>query len=139
MRVTRYVALYRRRMLQDNLVRGDNRIADENRWQRLGSGETSVMVHGHIWRVATAELGRGISRLLVWDFYVVDGQIVAGATTAKVMEARSAFFGGTPISAYVAIAASEDDPTHPARQALTRFVNAMVPPAAYLKKLAESD
>jgi EpsI family protein len=135
-RVTRYVALYRRRMLRDDLVRGDNRIEDEHRWQRLGSGETSVIIHGQKWHVATTELGRGVWHILVWHFYVVNGRIVAGATAAKLMEARSTFLGGQPISAFYAIAATEDDPDHPARQTLTRFLGAMEPPTAYLKALA---
>jgi exosortase A len=137
-RVTRYVALYRRRLLRDNLVRGENRIADEKRWVLLGSGEAAVTVQGRIWHVATTELGRGIRHLLVWHFYVVDGRVVAGPSMAKLWDARAALFGGAPVSALYAVAATEDDPSHPAGQVLAQFLNAMPPPANYLRRLARS-
>lgn len=131
-KVTRYIALYRRRMLHDNLVRGDNRIADEDRWQRLHSGQVSATIGGERVQIAATELGNDFHRLLVWHFYVVAGRIAADSTAAKLKEAEATLRGGGRLEAFYAVAASEDDPSHPAAQVLTRFLADMEAPSAYL-------
>jgi hypothetical protein len=75
----------------------------------------------------------------VWSFYVVDGKIVRGLIEAKLLQARAVLLRRAPIGAFVAVAASMDDPDDRAAGQLARFLRAMQPLPQYLAALTRSD
>ncbi len=136
--VQRYVALYVSAGRHNNLVRSDNRLADETRWTRTGTGHALVDFHGEMVSVNTEELKSGGDRRLIWSFYVVDGKITASAVTAKLRQAGAALTGRSRLSAFVALAVEmqpgDNDPAAPLRE----FLAASEPLDSYLARLAEA-
>lgn len=135
-RVVRYVALYRIGGLHDNFARGLNRIADFNDWRLVGTGKAQATIAGRRVTVGTTEIQGGGRRLQVWDFYLVDGAIVSGRVHAKLRQLEGLLGRQSPIAAYIAIAADDGDPRHPAAAALRQFLASMPPLAPYLAAVA---
>jgi EpsI family protein len=134
-RVVRYVALYRIGGLHDNLARGLNEIADFRHWRLAGSGRARATIGGKNVTVDTTELESKDHRLQVWDFYLVGGRIVAGRAAAKLAQLRGLLGGQDRVAAFVAVAAEDGDPHHPAAASLARFLDDMAPLAPYAHRL----
>jgi exosortase A len=130
--VTRYVSLYRLRVIGNSLTRTGNRVADDVRWHIVGYGRTETTLAGAQTTVASTQIVSGQHHRLVWSFYVVDGKIVVGLMEAKLLQARAVLFEPAPLAAFVAISASMDDPNDPAEQQLDRFLAASEPFPQYL-------
>jgi exosortase A len=122
--VTRYVALYRLRIVGNSLTRTGNRLADDVRWHIAGYGSAKPTLAGAPTTVASTEIVSGQHHRLVWSFYVVDGRIAASLMEAKLLQARAVLLERAPLAAFVAISASMDDPTDPAERPLARFLAA---------------
>jgi exosortase A len=123
--VARYVALYVTAGLHNNLARGQNEIADFERWHLIGTGRAQARIGGKDVTVETTAVETHGRRLRIWDFYIVDNEIVAGRTAAKFAQLRGLLTNRSPMAAFVAIAADDSDPARPAAEALTRFLDAM--------------
>ncbi len=137
-RVARYMALYVTAGLHNNLARGQNQLADFERWHIAGGGRARAKVGGKDVTVDATKIERNGRQLLVWDFYVIDGEIIAGRTEAKLTQLRGLFSKQSPIAAFVAVAADNSDPTHPAAAVLARFLEDMPPLGPHLQTLAGS-
>jgi exosortase A len=122
--VTRYVALYRLHLTGNRLTSAENRIANEDEWRFVRQSRARLLLAGKPVSVASAEILRGVRRRLVWSFYVVDGGIAAGLFEAKLLQLRAAWGQREPLGAFVAVAASMDDPDQPAAEQLARFLAA---------------
>jgi EpsI family protein len=125
--VIRYVALYRLRAIGNSLTTTENRLVDNLQWHLAEWGSTTVSLHGHKTPVTTAEIVSGQRRRLVWSFYVVGGRITAGLIETKLLQARAVLLESEPVAAFVAISASMDDLSDPAKEQLTRFLAASEP------------
>ncbi len=134
-RVARYVALYRTGGLHNNLARGLNEIADFQYWRLAGTGEAQATIDGKNVTVATTEIAANGHRVLVWDFYVVGNAIVAGRAEAKLAQLRGLLDPTGHVAAFVALAADDTDPQHPAADTLARFVQDIAPLRPYLQSL----
>ncbi len=132
--VLRYVALYKTAGFHNNLVRGDNELADGEAWNVATTGRTQANIGGSPATVGTADIQGGGRRLLVWDFYVVNGTVVGSPTRAKLAQLRG-LCGGEDTVAALVVRAAERTPDRPPEQALQDFLTAMGPPAAYLHGL----
>jgi EpsI family protein len=135
-RVTRYIALYRLRVIGNSLTRTGNRVADDIRWHIVGYGRNEITLAGAPTAVASTEIVSGQRHQLVWSFYVVDGKIAVGLIEAKLLQARAVLLQRAPLGAFVAISASMDDPGNPAERQLTRFLAASEPFPRYIASLA---
>lgn len=131
--VIRYVALYAAAGLDDNLARGQNEIADPDLWTLLGRGSAAATLDGRKVTVATTEIKYMTHRLLVWHFFAVGDRIVASPMQAKLARLRGLLGGGRPVAAFVAVAAEDGDPTHPAAAQLQGFLADMAPLGPYLQ------
>ncbi len=136
--VLRYVALYRTSGFHNNLVRSGNRLADDDQWHVGGHGVARVAIGGTERTVAAAEIGNGMRRLLVWSFYVVNGQILASPMQAKLAQLRDLFGSGSPVAAYVVVATEESATAEHAKSVLQRFIEEMSSPTDYLERVAGS-
>jgi len=124
-----YLAYYREAGLHNNLVRGDNDIADEKRgWHVVKSGSAVAQINGGERDVATTEIASGAARrLMVWHFYVVDGRIAASPLRAKLLQLRGLFTSGGGTNAFVAVAADEMAGADRAQAALHDFLASFTP------------
>jgi EpsI family protein len=133
--VTRYVALYRLRVVGNSLTRTGNRVADDIRWHIVGYGRTETTLAGARTAVASTEIVSGQHHRLVWSFYVLDGRTAVGLMEAKLLQARAVLLGRAPLAAFVAVSASMDDPNNPAEWQLARFLAASQPFPEYIASL----
>jgi exosortase A len=106
--VTRYIALYQLRPMDNGLTSTENRVADGRRWTVVRQGRAPVVLAGRRLEVTRSEIAGGDRRRLVWSFYVVDGRIAAGLLEAKLLQLRALLRQRRPVGAFVAVAAGMD-------------------------------
>jgi exosortase A len=130
--VTRYVALYRLRATGNRLTQGGNRAGDEDQWSIAPARRLSVDLLGRTVGVTQTVLSRGSDRRLVWSFYVVDGQIVAGALEAKLLQLRMILRRQKAVGALVMVETGIETETRDAEDILRRFLAANQPFPRYV-------
>jgi exosortase A len=128
--VQRYIALYVTAGRHNNLVRSQNRIADEEHWGRADVGRVHVMVGGADAVMNSATLTAGSHRLLVWYAYVIDGRVTASALDAKLRQARAILSGQRTASAFLAMATEASSDADRAAATLRDFAAATALPEA---------
>jgi EpsI family protein len=101
-RIDRFIALYAGQGHANNLVRSENRDADEKVWTFDSQREAQLNAQGIVFPVRVSSWVRGTERRLVFTFFIVGGQPVSGAGQAKWDQLRAYLGGGRCISAYVA-------------------------------------
>ena len=104
-RIDRFIALYAGQGHANNLVRSENRDADEKVWTFNSEHDAQLKAQGIVFPVRVSTWVRGSEHRVVWSFYVVAGEPVSGTAHAKWEQLRSFFEGGHCISAYVAFSA----------------------------------
>jgi exosortase A len=129
--IYRFVALYREGAAS-NLIRSENRIADERVWKFDSSKPVILHVSGRDIPAVATTIANGAERLTVWSFYVVDGQILTSTLTIKLLELRGRFLGSRCSSAFVAIAAQDLGQSNAANDRTARYLSAVQPFSAYL-------
>jgi exosortase A len=123
--VYRFVALYLAHGRINNLIRSENRVADESRW-RIATGNTATIdVDGRLQRVNISEIVSGDRRRLVVSYYVVDGSATAGVLSAKLYQLRSLLSSRRQLSAFVAIAINMPDRSAPSLATAARLLATM--------------
>lgn len=130
--VQRYLALYVVAARHNNLVRSQNRIADERHWVPTTAGRAATVIDGRPVEVNTAIISAGGQRRLVWYAYIVDGHVTASALAAKLRQARAILFGGASCSALLALATDAATDPDQAAATLGAFAAAMAPMSEYL-------
>jgi EpsI family protein len=125
-----YIASYRDVGLHNNLVRGQNDIADEAQgWHLVKNGDAVTDIGGRKSEIATSEIARSAEhRLLVWHFYIVNGRIAAGSLRAKLLQVRNLFTGGAGRDSFVAVAAEEGASADTAQAEIRAFLAEFTPP-----------
>jgi exosortase A len=104
---TRYLALYDMKGFHSNLIRSVTGIADETRLQVVEKGQAIVQFGGRDETVSVSEvLGQG-RKLLVWHFYVVDGQVVPSPSRAKLAQLKGLIGHHEELGAFMAVAVNE--------------------------------
>jgi len=137
--VVRFIALYRLRVVGSALTSSENRVADDRLWRVAQRGDAELSLADEKVGVTSTQIVSGPHRRLVWSFYLVDGKIVRGLLEAKLLQARAVLLRRAPVAAFVAVAASMDDPDDRAAGQLARFLRAMQPLPQYLDALPRSD
>lgn len=120
----RFVALYVAHGRINNLIRGDNRIADGVRWRVTTQGTGTINVFGRTQRVDFWEIASGKHRRLVVSFYIVGGAIT-GILRAKLYQLRGLLEPQRQLSAFAAIAIEKPDVTTPPLETAARVLEAM--------------
>ncbi|MEF8752864.1 MAG: exosortase A [Accumulibacter sp.] len=112
-RVGLFVAYYRNQDQQRKLVSSTNVLvaSDDPVWARVAGGVKEISFDGQPVRVRTAEL-RGLesSRLLVWQWYWINGRWTSSDAIAKAYTALSRLTGQGDDSAVVILFTQQDRP-----------------------------
>ncbi len=109
-RVGVHVAWYRNQDRGRKLVSSLNTLvrSDDKTWERVGGGTQMLTLNGRPVTVRTAELaGPAGVRLLVWHWYWINGETVAGDLRAKLLTARARLLGQGDDSAQVVVYAEQ--------------------------------
>ena len=134
--VHRFIALYVARGLVNNLVRSDNRVADGTIWLSAASSRANIEFSGRRVPVSFTKVVSGDRAKLVISFYVVGDTIVSDPLSAKLLQAKALFSGGTPVSAFVAMAVDVPDGAQWPVATIERFLAAMEPVSTYLRTVS---
>ncbi len=109
-RVGLFVAYYRNQDQQRKLVSSTNVLvaSGDPLWARVGGGSKEISFNGQPVGIRTAELrGRENSRLLVWQWYWINGRWTASEAAAKAYTALSRLAGRGDDSAVVILFAEQ--------------------------------
>lgn len=117
-----YTAIYKSSGFHNNLVRATNDITDDKVWRLASHGSASASIAGTHSTVAAATITGLGERLVVWQFYVVDGRVAATPLMAKLLQLRQLFEGGRAVDAFVAVATLESAPKSEAEDTLRAFL-----------------
>lgn len=126
------IALYPARGRTNNLVRSNNRLANEKDWKLNSSRFETLDIGGHTVPVAVTTISGGIRKLTVWSFYVVGGSAEASVWSVKLRQLREYFSSGNCPSAFIAVAAESTGRQTADDFKATRYLSAMQPLPAYL-------
>jgi exosortase A len=102
-RVDRFVALYAEVGRANNLVRSENREANEKEWTFNSARSGQLKINNFDVPVRISTWLRGGEKRTVWSFFVVGGNPVATAWRAKLDQLQAHFAARNCISAYVAL------------------------------------
>lgn len=129
-RVDLYLSYYRAQTQGTELIGWHNQLvaSGEKHWRKTASGEREVQLAGAPLRVRTAEVvGPGV-RLLVWQWYWVNGRLTSSNYLAKGYATLDRLFGrGDDAAAVVIYAPMSDSRDERAAEALAMFAADMAP------------
>jgi|HubBroStandDraft_5_1064220.scaffolds.fasta_scaffold04557_6 exosortase A len=127
-----FLALYPGRGRTNNLVRSNDRIADEEAWKLNATSKRTLRIEGRDTAVNETTITGGQRKLTVWSFYVVGGNVETSVWAVKLKQLENYFDGESCTSAFVAIAAAGagDQPANP--DLATRYLSATTPLRRYL-------
>jgi exosortase A len=127
----RFVALYRAGG-PSNLIRSENRIADEHIWKYDASKAETLRVAGKPIPVIVTTIENGTQRLTVWSFYVVGGKIQTSVLAIKLRQLRDQLLDRQCPSAFVAVAADDLGRPTAANAMVARYLASIQSMPAYL-------
>ena len=131
-KVYSHIALYPARGRTNNLVRSNNRLANEKDWKLNSSRLETLDIGGRAIPVAVTTISGGPRKLTVWSFYVVGGTPEASVWSVKLRQLRDYFSSGNCASAFVAIAAESTGSQAEDDREAARYLSAMQPLPEYL-------
>ncbi|MBK8401726.1 MAG: exosortase A [Propionivibrio sp.] len=123
-----YLGYYRNQDNSHKLVSSNNVLvrSSDLKWARVKSGSSQIAFDRNSLTVRTAELrATDFSRLIVWQWYWVDGQLTASDLKAKAYTALSRLTGHGDDSAVIIVYALKDEAGGEAT--LEAFVQAVAP------------
>lgn len=127
-----YLGYYQHQDYTRKLVSSTNVLVPSNdpKWSRVASGARSVVLNGQPVRVRTAELRQSSlaaagsqSRLLVWQFYWINGRLTSNDYLAKAYSAFYRLTGRGDESAVLVLYTQKSDRAGSAEAALESFVS----------------
>ncbi|MEF8702081.1 MAG: exosortase A [Candidatus Accumulibacter sp. UW26] len=124
-----FVAYYRNQNQQQKMVSSSNVLVGSSDpvWAKVGSGTQKVSFNGQSIDTRTAVLrGRGETRLLVWQWYWVNGRWTSSDALAKAYTALSRLTGHGDDAAVIMVYARQDQPRE-AVATLEAFIQAAAP------------
>ena len=127
-----YVGYYRNQDQGSPLVSSQNSLVSGNRneWGITGEDRRSVDLNSMTMPVTEAQLRGRSTRLLVWQWYWIDGQFTASPYWAKLLQARSRLFGRGDDGAVVIAYTEIDRDKAQAAGRLQDFARTMLPAIA---------
>ncbi|MEQ6341890.1 MAG: exosortase A [Gammaproteobacteria bacterium] len=124
-----YLAYYRNQHQGAELVNSQNVMIEQKHpvWSNVGEQSITIPINGHTVQIRQTKLHSPSTKLLIWDWYSLDGTYTSNAYVAKLLEAKSKLLGGQRNAAGIVIAAEYDDKTEPAAAILRGLVADMLP------------
>lgn len=133
--IERFVALYAIGATADNVLRSENRIADEKTWRRVETGVATIRLGERKYSVRIDRVVANERSRFVWSFYVIDGRVVGSRLLAKMYQAYARLAGRGRIGAFVALSADTTDSADPPDLALDRFMNSSPALREFIQRL----
>ncbi len=124
-----YLAFYRNQSQGNELISSLNSIAPtaDKHWLRGTEGKEIVAVGGRNLEVRSTEIRGASHRLLVWNWYWVDGRLTSNDYIAKAYLVWAKLHGRSDDSAIVALYTTKDQYEDESRGTLESFVAGMWP------------
>ena len=126
--VSLYIGYYRSQSRGFELVTSTNQLVTthDREWGNVGEAEKKIFISGVRIPVAEASLRSSGMRLLVWQWYWVDGQWVLNPYLAKLLEVKSRLIDGRDDAAVVILSTPLQERAG-AESALENFATQMLP------------
>lgn len=134
-----YIGYYRNQRQGEELITSDNVLAptDDPVWVNVGEQQRYPHTHDGSLPVVETLLSSPSQRLVVWNWYWVDGRFTANPYLAKLLEAKAKLLREKDDSAVIILASPYDDTTTAANQALGDFLSGMLPGIRHTLEQAE--
>jgi exosortase A len=107
--VERFVAVFAANGRSENIVRSNDRDADEHSWSFNSANTGELEFSGRPVPVRVSTWLHGSRKRVVWSFYVVNGRPIAGALQAKWEALRSYLTNSPCLPAYIALSTEVND------------------------------
>lgn len=122
-----YIAFYRNQTQDRELINSQNFLvaSDNHALENVGQSEQSVQINGRRLTMAETRLRAPDRRLLVWQWYWLDGHNTVNPYIAKVLEAKQKLSGKGDDGAAIIISTQYTDDIEAARARLQAFTDAM--------------
>lgn len=134
-----YIAYYPRQRQGAEVVGWENKLADADRWLRLGGGSTEAVVDSTRSKVAYTRFRSGSATLLVWHWFWVDRTVTASPHMAKILHLKQTLLSSGRAAAFVAIAARYDETPAEAARLLQEFLGRLAPLNTMLESVARQE
>ncbi len=127
--VSLYAAYYRGQVQGFELISSGNKLVttQDKVWENIGETQKTIFIDNERLPLMEANLRSPKIRLLVWQWYWVDGQWVINPYIAKVLEAKARIFKGRDDAAVVILAAQFQDDAGTAERTMHDFLQQMLP------------
>ncbi len=124
-----YLAYYRNQHQGAELVNSQNVMIEQKHpvWSNVGEQAVTIPINGHTVQIRQTKLHSPGTKLLIWDWYSLDGTYTSSSYVAKLLEAKSKLLGGQRNAAGIVLATEYDDKTEPAADVLRGLVADMLP------------
>ncbi|KQW90357.1 exosortase A [Massilia sp. Root418] len=121
-----HLRYYRKQDHNTKLISSVNRMAGEKdaNWHSVASGLRDENVGGRTITVRESTLAGAGGRLLVWNWYWVDGRYTANDYLGKVLQVKQKVLTGSDDGAAVMVFSPFEDKPEPARAAMREFLAA---------------
>lgn len=126
-----YLAYYRAQGYDSKLISSQNQLvrSEDKQWASLGGSAQALTLAGQALRLRSAELrsagvpGQASTRLLVWQFYWIDGRLTASDVRAKLYGAWQRLSGrGDDAAAVIVYTVKDTDNAASAQALLQNFL-----------------
>lgn len=124
-----YLAYYRNQHQGAELVNSQNVMIEQKHpvWSNVGEQPITIPINGHTVQIRQTKLHSPGTKLLIWDWYSLNGTYTSSAYVAKLLEAKAKLLGGQRNAAGIVIATEYDDKIEPAAAVLRSLVGDMLP------------
>jgi exosortase A len=128
-RASIYIAYYRNQRPGAELITSGNTLVSGNdrNWSDTSQTKRTIILDRGDLSFIEAKLRSASTNLLVWRWYWVDGQYIVNPYRGKFLQAKSRLLGNGDDAAAVIVYASYDGSPQDAEQALSDFVDTMLP------------
>lgn len=134
-----YIAYYPQQRQGTEVAGWQNKLADADRWTRLGGGYTETVVDSMRSKIAYTRFRSGSATLLVWHWFWVDRTVTGSPHVAKILSVKQTLLGSGRAAAFVAIAARYDETPAEAARVMREFLGRLAPLDTMLESLARQE
>lgn len=122
-----YIAFYRNQTQDRELINSQNFLvaSDNQALENVGASDQTIQINGRRLTMVETQLRAPASRLLVWQWYWLDGHNTVNAYAAKALEAKQKLSGKGDDGAAIIISTPYTDDIKAARARLQSFTDDM--------------
>ncbi|HEX4159695.1 MAG TPA: exosortase A [Rhizomicrobium sp.] len=130
-KIDRFIALYGSQGPRNNLMRSNDRDADERMWTYVVAKGDALTIKGQSIGVRVSTWSQPGQKRMVWSFYIVNGHATSSIWSSKWSQLAAWLTGSQCVPAYVALSMVVSDEVL-AKQAVEGLLDATEPLNSYL-------